>query len=337
VGAATAIVAASIGTAQRDIKKVLAYSTVSQLGFMFIAAGIGAYAIAIFHLATHAFFKALLFLGSGSVIHGMSGEQDMRHMGGLWRKMPITFVTFLIATLAITGIVPGLSGFISKDAILWNAWVADHGAYASTFASFGKVIWVTGFLAAGLTSYYMWRLVFMTFFSGELRASEEVKHHVHESSYWMTIPLMLLAVLAFFGGAIGWPHIFGGHEWIVEWLVPIAGHSPVPEGNHVFVESMLMVVSVGIGLVGFAVAFYLYGKRIHPFTTRFSSERPYRWLHLRLLDKWHVDELYEVMIINPLRWFSDVVLYNIFDRWIIDGTVNLVGWLARTLGFFGQL
>lgn len=336
VGALTALFAATIGTAQNDIKKVLAYSTVSQLGFMFIAAGVGAYAIAIFHVVTHAFFKACLFLGSGSVIHGMSGEQDMRQMGGLWRKMPVTFATFLIATLAITGF-PLMAGFISKDAILWNAYASSHGHYGPIFETLSVVLWGMGVIAAGFTAFYMWRLVFMTFFSGKLRAAPEVAHHVHESPWVMTVPLMILAFMSLVGGALGWPHVLGGHEWIVEWLSPVVGFSPAPEGDHAAVEVMLMLVSTAIAFGGFFIAYKLYARQIHPFTRQFASSRPWAWIYDRVLNKWHVDELYDVVVVQPIGWVSRVVFYQGLDRRVIDGTVNAVGWIARSVGFLVQL
>ncbi|HET6346814.1 MAG TPA: NADH-quinone oxidoreductase subunit L, partial [Myxococcota bacterium] len=278
IGALTALFAATIGTAQNDIKKVLAYSTVSQLGFMFIAAGVGAYAFALFHVVTHAFFKACLFLGSGSVIHGMSGEQDMRQMGGLSKRMPVTFATFVVATLAITGF-PFLSGFISKDAILAAAFNAGTGPYAAVFGAWGKGLWLMGVIAAGFTSFYMWRLVFMTFFSGSLRASPDVAHHVHESPGTMTGPLVILAILSAVGGALGWPHVFGGHDWISEWLEPVVGVPPLSEHISVGLELGLMGVSTAVAVVGFALAYALYARRIHPVTHRLASEGPWRPLY----------------------------------------------------------
>ena len=336
IGAATALFAATIGTVQNDIKKVLAYSTVSQLGFMFIAAGVGAYAVALFHVVTHAFFKACLFLGSGSVIHGMSGEQDMRQMGGLRHKMPITFYTFLIATLAITGF-PFLSGFISKDAILWNAFSAGMGEHAAVFGNLGQVLWAVGVLAAGFTSFYMWRLVFLTFFSGKLRAAPEVAHHVHESPLSMTFPLVVLALLSIGGGALGWPHIFGGHDWLSDWLAPVVGVGPAPEGHYTALELSLMAASTAVALVAFGLAWAFYARQINPVTHRLASEGPSSWFYERVLHMWHIDELYETVIVQPAVWLSKVVLYEGLDRRIIDGAVNLVGWFARTIGFIGQL
>src|SRR4030066_1979253 len=214
VGAATAIFAATIGLVQNDIKRVLAYSTVSQLGYMFLACGVGAFTAGIFHLTTHAFFKALLFLGSGSVIHALSGEQDMQKMGSLKKRLPVTFTTMFIATLAISGI-PGLSGFFSKDEILWKSFSSGHGHVG---------LWLVGTAAAGITAFYMFRLVFLTFF-GPSRMAPEVEKHVHESPYSMTVPLMLLAVLSVAGGWIGIPEALGGHNDFEAWLSPVFGRA----------------------------------------------------------------------------------------------------------------
>jgi NADH-quinone oxidoreductase subunit L len=341
IGAATALFAATIGVAQNDIKKVLAYSTVSQLGFMFVAAGLGAYAVAIFHLVTHAFFKACLFLGSGSVIHGMGGEQDIRQMGGLWHKQPWTFATFLVATLAITGVpIPFLSGFISKDAILWNAFMAgaEGSRYAEVFGGVARVIWAVAAIAAIFTAFYMWRLVFLTFFSGSTRASKEVADHVHESPFSMTMPLVVLALLSIFGGALGWPHLLLGHDWIVGWLAPVVGDSPLAGGDHVPLEWTLIITVTGAALVfGFGLAYVLYAKKVHPVTATLATASPWRWIYLRLLNKWHVDELYDSTVIGPIDWGSRVILYQGIDKRIIDGAVNFVGWVARSVGFVAQL
>ncbi|MBJ79776.1 MAG: NADH-quinone oxidoreductase subunit L [Myxococcales bacterium] len=336
IGALTAFFAATIGLVQNDIKKVLAYSTVSQLGFMFIAAGVGAYAAAVFHVVTHAFFKACLFLGSGSVIHAMSDEQDMREMGGLWRKLPITFATFAIATLAIAGF-PFMSGFISKDAILWSAFSADMGTFSGTFAPYAKIIWATGVAAAALTAFYMSRLVFLTFFSGPLRAKPEVASHVHESPWTMTVPLIILALLSIFAGAADWPHVFGGHNSFSAWLAPAVGTGTGVTGDHARTEYILMTVATLIALASFALAFYLYAKKIHPALTRLTEKGFGQWLHERLFEKWHIDELYEVIILKPLEWTSRLVLFEGLDKRVIDGLVNLTGWLGRHLGVLGQL
>src|SRR5215813_2799430 len=211
VGALTAIFAASIGLVQNDIKRVLAYSTVSQLGYMFLALGVGAFAAGVFHVFTHAFFKALLFLGAGSVIHAMSGEQDMRNMGNLGRRIPTTFWTMFIATLAISGI-PGFAGFFSKDAILWETWSREGGAY--------RYLWYIAFLTALMTSFYMFRLIYLTFF-GKPRMSHDVEHHIHESPKTMTVPLVILAICAVGAGWLGMPHSLGGANRFEKFLEPV--------------------------------------------------------------------------------------------------------------------
>src|SRR5208337_1239298 len=210
IGAATAIWAASIGLVQNDVKRVLAYSTINQLGYMFLACGVGAFGAGIFHLMTHAFFKALLFLGAGSVIHALSGEQDMRKMGGLWNRVPTTAKTMLVATLAISG-APLFSGFFSKDEILWKAFSSPYG---------GKLLWFVGFVTAGLTAFYMFRLFFLTF-AGKSRVPNEVEHHIHESPKVMTVPLICLAIGALAAGYIGWPKMLGGSNHFARSLEPV--------------------------------------------------------------------------------------------------------------------
>ena len=202
IGALTAIFAASIGLVQNDIKRVLAYSTVSQLGYMFLALGVGAFSAGVFHVFTHAFFKALLFLGAGSVIHAMSGEQDMRNMGDLRRRIPTTYWTMFIATLAITGIPP-FAGFFSKDEILWQTWTSEGGAY--------RILWFIGYVTALMTAFYMFRLIYLTFYS-KPRMSHEVEHHIHESPMSMTMPLVILAVRSLFAGFLGWLYSLGGSD-----------------------------------------------------------------------------------------------------------------------------
>src|ERR1700686_4076000 len=252
VGAVTAIYAASMGLVQHDIKRVLAYSTVSQLGYMFLALGVGAFTAGIFYLMKHAFFKALLFLGSGSVIHALGGEQDMRKMGGLWSKIPITAWTFLLATIAISGIPP-LAGFVSKDAIL-----------AASFNA-RPLLWGIGFVTAGMTAFYMFRLVFLTFF-GESRVPHDVEHHIHESPRSMTVPLMILALLSIVGGWIGWPESLGGSDHFAKFLDPvIARHAEViaavPEATQRMAELELMGVSVLVALIGIGLAWFFYLRR----------------------------------------------------------------------------
>ncbi|MFO7653945.1 MAG: NADH-quinone oxidoreductase subunit L [Candidatus Krumholzibacteriia bacterium] len=339
VGAATAIFAATIAIAQNDIKKVLAYSTVSQLGYMMLACGVGAFTAGIFHVMTHAFFKALLFLGSGSVIHAMSNEQDMRRMGGLKNKLPITFWTFLVGTLAIAGVFP-LAGFFSKDEILWFA-----------FSQGNPWLWGVGFLAAGLTAFYMMRLLVLTFL-GENRASAEVRHHIHESPATMTVPLVILAVLALVGGWIGWPHFLGGTNEFERWLEPVfhgsavlsadVGTSPadlahgaaggahaVPDAAHgpatvahaehgpATWEWILAGASLLWGLLGLTLGYWIYRNRVD------LAER-LRGLaggnvHRVLLNKYYVDEAYEAAVVQPGFRLSRTVLWKWIDAGFIDG------------------
>src|SRR2546426_10288023 len=253
VGVVTAIFAASMALVQNDIKKVLAYSTISQLGYMFLALGVGAFSAGIFHLMTHAFFKALLFLGAGSVIHAMSGEQDIRKMGGLWDKIPLTAKTFGAATLTIAGIPP-LAGFFSKDEILGQAF-AKHPA-----------LWVVGFITAGMTAFYMFRLLFLTFF-GYSRADEHVEKHIHESPYTMTVPLMILAVLSVIGGWIGWPESLFGSNHFEHFLEPVlasagAESPPGSAAAHVSVtEYFLMGLSIAVAVGGWWLAYHFYRDR----------------------------------------------------------------------------
>jgi len=334
VGAITAIFAASIGLAQYDIKKVLAYSTVSQLGFMFIAAGVGAYTAAIFHVMTHAFFKACLFLGAGSVIHGCGGEQDMRKMGGLRKYMPHTHKTMLIATYAIAGL-PFLSGFISKDEILANAF------------GYAPAIWVIGAIAAGFTAFYMSRLYFMTFW-GEYRghhapaahghghddahahhddaqgdAHGHGAHDPHESPASMTGVLWILAVLSFVGGWVGWPAALGGahptdfQKWLSPVLLPIGDHAyHFHEASHAL-EWTLMAISVGIAIFGVFLAYRLYVKR-PPVPDVLESRLGF--VHKALANKYWVDELYGATVIRGTLLLSYALWW--IDRWIVDGIVN---------------
>ncbi|MBK6767167.1 MAG: NADH-quinone oxidoreductase subunit L [bacterium] len=319
VGALTALFAATIGLVQTDIKKVLAYSTVSQLGFMFLACGVGAYTAAVFHLMTHAFFKGLLFLGSGSVIHGMSNEQDIRLMGGLKSKMPSTYWTFLVGTLAIAGI-PGLAGFFSKDEILWKTYESHH-----------VVLWAIGLTAAFCTAFYMFRLLYLTFF-GKFRGSKAQEHHVHESPKLMTVPLMVLAVLSAIGGYIGMPHALGGHNYFHEWLSPlIAEHGEGHGGGQAGVptaEYVLMFASVAIALIGILLArsWYL-GKSSRVESLGKSG------LQRLLYNKYWVDQIYDNMISKPLVQASEIFARYV-DQGTVDGAVNGIG---TTVSSFGGL
>jgi NADH-quinone oxidoreductase subunit L len=322
VGAATAIFSATIGITQNDIKRVLAYSTVSQLGYMFLACGVGAFAAGIFHLMTHAFFKALLFLGSGSVIHALSGEQDMRKMGSLGKRLPVTFTTMFVATLAISGI-PGLSGFFSKDEILWKSFSSGHGHAA---------LWAIGTVAAGITAFYMFRLIFMTFF-GDSRMDPEVERHVHESPYSMTVPLMILALLSVGGGWIGIPEALGGHNYFEAWLAPVFGHGAEGAGHggghhSLTLEYLLMACSVGVALCGIGLAWYLY--RARPEVPKEIAGRV-PGLYDVVLNKYYVDEIYDAAIVRRIVNGS-LWLWEAFDATFIDGIVNGVGALVRGAG-----
>ncbi|HRA24753.1 MAG TPA: NADH-quinone oxidoreductase subunit L, partial [Usitatibacteraceae bacterium] len=309
VGALTALMAATIALAQDDIKKVLAYSTVSQLGFMFVAAGVGAYGVAVFHVYTHAFFKACLFLGAGSVIHAMSGEQDIQKMGGLARKIPITFVTFAIATAAIAGIPP-LAGFFSKDEILWYALASERGGA-------GWLVAVMAFTAL-LTAFYMFRLLWLTFF-GKPRMMKEVEHHIHESPPSMTGVLAVLALLSAVGGFLSIPHF-------LEPLVALPKTRPGMDAFHYFVVGG----SIAIALAGLAgAAFFFGGDASRAARVKASFTGAYRVLS----HKYYVDELYDLAIHRPLLWVSDKVFLRVGDRFLIDGTLDgLAGAAQRVAG-----
>ncbi len=339
VGLLTAFFAATIGCAQYDIKRVLAYSTVSQLGYMFVGVGAGAYAAGIFHLMTHAFFKGLLFLAAGSVMHAMSGELDMRKMGGLRKKIPVTYWTTFIACLAIAGI-PGFSGFFSKDEILWMAFSRHHSFW----------FWLIGAVTAGMTAFYMFRMFFNTF-HGECRASEEVKHHIHESPKIMTIPLVILAILSIVGGWVGIPHLLGGSNQIEKWLEPVFGHH-VPAAAHAggfsFVntafastgetaggveagmEMKLMIGAIIIGLIGIFIAWLFYVKNPN-LPKRFVEK--FHGLFTLVHNKYFVDEMYGFLIVKNLFRLGKVCK-DFFDETIIDGIINGV---AMALGGIGSL
>ena len=301
IGLATALLAATIALKQNDIKKVLAYSTVSQLGYMFLALGVGAYTAAVFHVMTHAFFKALLFLGSGSVIHAMGGEQDIRKMGGLSKKLKWTYFTFLIGCLAIAGIPP-LSGFFSKDAILLSAFEKN------------PVLYAIALFTALLTAFYMFRLLFVTF-TGKFRGTPEQEHHLHESPALMTVPLVILAVLSIIGGFVNTPAVFAnGGEKLTEFLSQvIAKH----EGEHVSHSTEYLLMGLSTGLIIATIVFAW---------SRFKNYQPKeeKGFGKILENKWWVDEWYDKIIVNPLNRFAGF-LNNIFEKYIIDGVVNGVG------------
>jgi NADH-quinone oxidoreductase subunit L len=320
IGAATAIWAASIGLVQNDIKRVLAYSTVSQLGYMFLACGVGAFAAGIFHLMTHAFFKALLFLGSGSVIHALSGEQDMRKMGGLGGKIRTTYYTIAVATLAISGIPP-FAGFFSKDEILFNAFA---GPYAQ------KALWAIGLVTAGMTAFYMFRLLYLTFW-GESRVPHDVAHHIHESPWSMLGPLVVLAGLSFVGGWIG---IGGAHSAFATFLDPVFDNPsafPAAETSS-GLEWGLMVLSVAEALAGIGIAYAYYVRR--PVTPERLAAQPSA-VETVLLNKYYVDEIYDAVFVNRVKDTGSAMAA--FDLGVVDGGVNFTGWFTRMTAELSRL
>jgi NADH-quinone oxidoreductase subunit L len=348
VGAVTSIFAATMGLVQNDIKRVLAYSTVSQLGYMFLACGVGAFTAGVFHLMTHAFFKACLFLGSGSVIHSLSGEQDMRKMGAMWGKIPTTAKTFVVASIAIAGIPP-LAGFFSKDGILGHAF------------EYSPILWLVGFITAGMTAFYMFRLVNMTFF-GQSRVDHEVEHHIHESPSSMTVPLIILAVLATVGGWIGWPESLGGSDRFTKFLEPVmakhaevaaeaAGGAPTSSGSST--EYLLMLASITIAALGIWFAYNWYIKRPEV-PDKIAAWSPF--LYKLLYNKYYVDQLYDALFVNRVKdlaltlgsfdvnfinglgvdgsgWLTRITssISGLWDSWIVDGLVNLA---ARIVWLF---
>ena len=303
IGLATALVAASIAIRQNDIKKVLAFSTVSQLGFMFLALGTGNYVAAVFHVLTHAFFKALMFLGSGSVIHAMGGEQDIRNMGGLHKHMKITSITFLIGCLAISGI-PGFSGFFSKDEILAGAYAA-HG--------YGKIIYAVALFTALLTAFYMFRLYFMTF-TGKFRGTHEQEHHLHESPSAMTLPLLLLAALSVVGGYVGIPEALGGNHVLAQFLSPV-----VKSATHHLEHSTEYILMALSTVLVVASIFFAWSK-----FKNYQAEGEATGLGRILQNKWYVDEIYATAITKPLAALS-ALLHSVVEKRGIDGFVNGVG------------
>ncbi|PYX76077.1 MAG: NADH-quinone oxidoreductase subunit L [Acidobacteria bacterium] len=346
IGALTAIFAASIGLVQNDIKRVLAYSTVSQLGYMFLALGVGAFAAGVFHVFTHSFFKALLFLGAGSVIHAMSGEQDMRNMGDLHSRIPVTHWTMFIATLAIAGIPP-FAGFFSKDEILWQTWTSEGGAY--------RLLWIIGYATALMTAFYMFRLMYLTF-HGRPRMNHEVEHHVHESPK-STGPLVILAICSIFAGWLGWPHSLGGSDHFAKFLEPVfareadvfqeqgkAGQlaAGVKEEEHTTpAEYWLMFLSVAAGVVGWGMAWKAYRHADKDYTEPIAAKNPQ--IYQLLYNKWYVDEGYDYAFtgrrkVGDVRLgvlgLGDASAWN--DVHVIDGTVNGAGWITRFTASFSK-
>ena len=321
IGAVTALFAASIALVQNDIKKVLAYSTISQLGYMFLAMGVGAFAAGIFHVMTHAFFKALLFLGSGAVIHAMHEEQDIRKMGGLREALPVTYRTFVVASLAIAGIPP-LAGFFSKDEILWKAFSSGHW-----------LLWLFGLAGAALTAFYMFRLVALTF-EGEKRW--EAGKHPHEAPRTMTVPLVILALLSIVGGFVGVPASLGGGGGVEAWLDPVferAGEKMLSSaGGTEPLEYVLMILSVAVAAGGILIARRWY-LRARDVPDRLA-ERASGWYRL-LVNKYFVDEIYDAAVVTPIVKGSDKLLWRVVDVGVIDWTVNAVakafGLVSRTI------
>ena len=320
IGAVTAIYAASMGLVQTDIKRILAYSTISQLGYMFLACGVGAFGAGIFHLSTHAYFKALLFLGAGSVMHALSGELDIRKMGSLRGKIPTTYKTFLVAALAISGIPP-LAGFFSKDEILWQSFSSSFGHWA---------LYLVGLFTAGMTAFYMFRLVFLTFY-GESRVPHEVEHHIHESPWTMTVPLQVLAVLSIVGGLVGIPAVFGNplgiSNWFEHFLAPVFGHGEVTHAaveHSAGLEFGLMLLSVLVAVGGIWLAFQMYLKRAE-LPQRLAAQWP--WAYNLLYRKYYMDEIYDLLFVNRAKDLG--AAWARFDLYIVDGGVNGAGWLTR--------
>ncbi len=320
IGAVTAVFAASIGLVQNGIKKILAYSTISQLGYMFLALGVGSFAAGIFHVVTHAFFKALLFLGAGAVIHAMHDEEDIQKMGGLKEKLPTTYKTFLVATLAISGIPP-LSGFFSKDEILWKTF--SHGYWP---------LWILVLLGAGLTAFYMFRLLILTF---EGTPRWEKGKHPHEAPKLMTVPLIILALLSVIGGFIGIPASLGGGNAIEHFLNPIFERANViiATGHHGVepTEYLLMVLSVLVAVVGIFFARKIYIRR-KELADKFADT--YSAIHKLLWNKYYVDEIYDAVIVNPTVKASDKLLWKIFDIGIVDGAVNGIAKLIGVISSY---
>ena len=339
VGALTAIFAASIGLVQNDIKRVLAYSTVSQLGYMFLALGVGAFAAGVFHVFTHSFFKALLFLGAGSVIHSMSGEQDMRNMCDLGHRIPTTHRTMFIATLAIAGSFP-FAGFFSKDAILWETWSREGGAY--------RLLWYVGYATALMTAFYMFRLMYLTF-HGRPRMSHDVEHHIHESPISMTAPLVVLALCAIVAGWLGWPHSRGGSDRFTTFLEPVFATEArvlqeegrtgqlvagVQEHHNTGMEWLLMALSLAAAGIGWRMAWRSYSHADKGYTEPIAAAAPL--IYNTLLNKYYVDEGYDY-VFTGRRKLGDVRLGVLglgeasswFDTNVVDGAVNAAGWITR--------
>jgi NADH-quinone oxidoreductase subunit L len=307
VGGLTAVFAATIGLVQNDIKRVIAYSTISQLGYMFLGLGVGAFSAGIFHLTTHAFFKGLLFLASGSVIHALSGEQDMRKMGSLRDRIRITYLVFVIGSLALAGIFP-FAGFFSKDEILWSVYNAG---------TLGNVLWFIGIAGAFMTAFYSFRLIYLTFF-GKSRMDHEVEHHVHESPKVMTVPLMILAFFSIFIGFIGMPIVEHGNRF-AEFLAPVFPHAEHGGAGGHGLEIGLMVFSVLVAAMGIVMAYVWYVKDTS-IPNRLADR--FKGMYNLLLNKYKVDEVYNYLFVDGLVHKLAKVLHAVGDVKIVDGAVN---------------
>ena len=338
IGTATAFFAATMAVAQNDIKRVLAYSTVSQLGYMFLGCGVAAYGAGVFHLVSHSFFKALLFLAAGAVIHSLSGEQDMRHMGGLRKKIPVTFWTMTAAVFAISGFPP-LSGFVSKDEILYDAFISPGG----------KILWLVGLFTAGLTAFYMFRLWYMTFFGEDRTDTSEImkeaeKHGhghggIHESPWIMLVPLIILAILSIIGGWMGWPSGLGGNEWFIKFLEPVFNGPGIAMNPNVIhpsaaagsdhLQLILAIVSTLTAVGGWYIAHLMYYAKPE-LPARLTQK--FHGVYRTLLNKYWVDEIYEGVIAAPVLFFSRFVLNFLVDRGVIDGAGFTAGGTAQGLG-----
>ncbi len=332
-GAVTAFFAATIGLVQKDIKRIIAYSTISQLGYMFLACGVGAYSAGIFHLYTHAFFKALLFLGAGSVMHAMAGELDIWKMGGLKKKMKITYLTMLLASLSIAGI-PGFAGFFSKDKILYQAYLQGE---------LGRFLWFIGTITVLLTAFYSFRIIAVAF-HGRFRGTKEQEHHLHESPPVMTIPLIILAIGAVVAGWVGIPPLIGeaiglkGSPWFYEFLSPVFGKDQLhhKSAHSVTVELMVMGLSILMALTGIALAFYLYkekeeGGEVRVRASALLNNRILKRIHTLLWNKYYIDEFYGFIIVRPTNWLARRVVEATVDIGIIEAIVNGVpAFIGRT-------
>lgn len=318
VGVATALIAALIGLFQNDIKKILAYSTVSQLGLMFLGLGVGAFSSSVFHVTTHAFFKALLFLAAGSVIHAMSGEQDIRRMGGLKGKIKITFVTMLIGTIAISGIPP-FSGFFSKDEILAHVF------------EYSPVLWFVAMIVSALTAFYMFRLLYLTFY-GKFRGTHEQEHHLHESPATMTIPLVVLAILSMVGGVLGLPEFWHLTNWMKANLAPVIHHAHHTKLSHQ-TEWILMALAVAVAAAIIMVAYNVYRKKGTLPAEKESALSDFQKL---VYHKFYVDEMYDYLVRRPIDFFANM-FYTVIDLQIVSALVNGIGNSVKTVGNYVRL